>query len=290
MRTYIHTHTHACARANTRTRGRVRVRMRACSHKHAHTHTRKHTRTRARARVCVCAPEHVVSVCVCACVRATRGCVSESVSVPRCARASANVGGCVWQRPCGCVGLMCVCLRVIVMRKCEFACVSVRAFVCMRRSVSARARACARACVCCGVRSCARASVFCRSIGKHLRACVACLCAARLGVCASALCGRSGGMAGTSGINSVVAVRCDRPVVARVGRRCELHQSYPQGGMGCAMGAHVGGRRRRRHLRHRRQQLPHLLQRRVGEHRRRCAAGLSRGGLSGVLGGYYRGY
>ncbi len=78
--------------------------------------------------------------------------------------------------------------------------------------------------------------------------------------------------------------------LARVGRRCHLDVPHGQRGMGCAIFAHVRGRRRRRHLRHRRQRRRcpklHLLRRRVGEHRRRCAAGLSRWG---VVGGYWMG-
>jgi hypothetical protein len=77
----------------------------------------------------------------------------------------------------------------------------------------------------------------------------------------------------------------------RVGRRSDVHQSYGQRAVGCAIWAHVRGRRRRRHLRHRRQQRhltlpPLLLLGRVGEHRRRCAAGLGRGGSAGTRGGY----
>ncbi len=73
---------------------------------------------------------------------------------------------------------------------------------------------------------------------------------------------------------------------------------YGQRGMGWPIWAHVRGRRRRRHLRHRRRlfqwhrQL--LLRGRLGEHRRRCAAGLCRWGsvggvIKGVLSGVQRG-
>ncbi len=69
------------------------------------------------------------------------------------------------------------------------------------------------------------------------------------------------------------------------GRRCHVDVPHGQRGMGLASSAsraHVGGRRRRRHLRHRRRrQHLHLLPGRVGQHRRRCAAGLGGGGWSG---------
>jgi hypothetical protein len=177
---------------------------------------------------------------------------------------------------------------------------------------------CAR--VCGGVRWSARASVFCRSIGKHLLACV-CVCVAGLCVYASALCRRCGGTAATGGVNSS-AGGAGRPRVhgcgsvrsalgvARVGRRCDVDEPHDQRAMGRPIFAHVGDRRRRRHLRHRRLRWHHLLQGRVGKHRRRCAAGLSQGGMvggytrwvlqgycggtlgyyMGVLRGYYRGY
>ncbi len=173
-----HTHTDTHARANTDT----------------HTHTRKHTRACAFERV------HVVGLCVRmgVCVRATTVCVYESVSVGMSLNpsASACARGCVRVRvrarvcgsdPCGCLRFMCVFAS-------NFARISVRALV--RVCAYPRARACA------GVRLCARATGFCRSVGKHLRACVACVCAARLCVYASALCGRCGRTAATCGINS----------------------------------------------------------------------------------------
>ncbi len=98
-----------------------------CARVYTHTHPHTHLQT-----VCVCvrgcarAGHESVSVgaslnlSVCACARG-------------CARASACVRGCVWQRPCGCVGFMCV---------------LVRAFACVRRSVFACACACARVCLC----------------------------------------------------------------------------------------------------------------------------------------------
>ncbi len=75
---------------------------------------------------------------------------------------------------------------------------------------------------------------------------------------------------------------------ARVGRRCHVEMPHGQRAVGWPRRAHVRGRRRRRHLRHRRLRLlqRNLLQRRVGEHRRRCAAGLSPREVGGVLDGY----
>ncbi len=133
--------------------------------------------------------------------------------------------------------------------------------------------------------------------------------AARPCACASWLCRRCGGTAGTGGINSsaggagclawAVAVRCDRPGYVRLGRRYHVDEPYSHGGMGSAIWAHVGGRRRRRHLRHRRRQR-HLLQGRVGQHQRRCAGrttsrgdgggGGGVGGCTKVLQGVLRGY
>jgi hypothetical protein len=76
--------------------------------------------------------------------------------------------------------------------------------------------------------------------------------------------------------------------LARVGRRYHLDEPHGQGAVGCAVWAHVRDRCRRRHLRHRRlrQRGTKLPPGRVGEHRRRCAAELSRWG---VVGGTRRG-
>ncbi len=131
---------------------------------------------------------------VCACVRAARvcGCASVSVGVSLSASASGQ-GACpracarVPQRPCGCVGLICVFLQVIE-----------RAFV--RVCARMRSRASVYACV----RSCARASVFAvpsASIFAHVlrvreRVLHDCVRMPR------ALCGRCGGTAGTGGISS----------------------------------------------------------------------------------------
>jgi hypothetical protein len=180
----------------------------------------------------------------------------------------------------------------------------VRAFKCVRWCLCARARACARvrAFVC----ACERVLPLHRQASSHM--CVLghersdCMCMPRR------LCGRCGGTAGTGGVNSS-AGGAGRPRVrgcgsvrsalgvARVGRRCHVGEPHDQRAMGRAICAHVGGRRRRRHLRHRRPpRRRHPIQGRVGQHQRRCAAGLDRGGrrvhqggtqgvLQGVLGG-----
>ncbi len=76
---------------------------------------------------------------------------------------------------------------------------------------------------------------------------------------------------------------------ARVCRRRHVEMPYGQRAVGCAFWAHDRDRRSRHHLRHRRHRHQrHPLPGRVGEHRRRCAAGLARGGW-GVLVGYSRG-
>ncbi len=73
------------------------------------------------------------------------------------------------------------------------------------------------------------------------------------------------------------------------GRRCDVDVPHGQRAVGCAIFAHVGGRRRlRRHLRHRRPRQ-HRLPRRVGEHRRRCAGRTRSRGWSGVGRGGTRG-
>ena len=147
------------------------------------------------------------------------------------------------------------------------------------RDSALRHVACLRA-LCNGARAC-----ICVHACRRVRACV------RAGVC---VCGPSRGTAGTGGIyRSARRWPCVRFAFLspRSGRRQNLQQPHPQGGMGGARKAHVRGRRRlRRHLRHRRLQGRHLLQRRLGEHRRRCAGRTrSGGGRGGALGGYYGG-
>ncbi len=131
---------------------------------------------------------------------------------------------------------------------------------------------------------------------RFAHACTACvneLCAS-----ASRLHAPSHRTAGTCGINSsaraafcgrarVVAFGAIGRVLREFGCRCHVDVPHGQRGMGCAILAHVCGRRRRRHLRHRRpRRRQRRLQGRVGQHRRRCAAGLSQGGWSV---GYSRG-
>jgi hypothetical protein len=147
---------------------------------------------------------------------------------------------------------------------------------------------------------CARVSVFVRA---SLSVCVrvrvqrvceqACACASRL---------HAPGHRG--GINSSARAARRRPRwmppagLARVGRRFLLDEPHGQGAVGWPRRAHVRRRRRRRHLRHRRRRQHRLPPGRVGEHRRRCAAGLGQGGgwvvlrgvLAGVLAGVLRGY
>ncbi len=174
--------------------------------------------------------------------------------------------------------------------------------VCVRIGVRAQVRVCARMCVrarvsvhafvCVRLRMCSAAPSA--SIFARVRVWNDCFCVPRvcLGGCAGAGAARRGpavliarpaapGRPGVLGCGSVRSVLG----VARVGRRCDVDEPYPQGRMGCAMGAHIRDRRRRRHLRHRRQRW---LPGRVGEHQRRCAAGLGqRGSTTGAQRGYY---
>ncbi len=78
-------------------------------------------------------------------------------------------------------------------------------------------------------------------------------------------------------------VRCDRPGSRAFDRRCHVDELHGQRAVGRAILPQVGGRCRRRHLRHRRRRQPRHrpLQRRLGDHRRRCATGLHPGGLRG---------
>jgi hypothetical protein len=168
-------------------------------------------------RSCACACACVrVCECVCACARV---CASPHVCELGCV--------CVWQRLWWCVGFASVPLSL-----CE----------CVRlcRSVRARgARVSVHACVC--VRACVW---FCRSIGKRLRACVACACA-RVCVCVCAPRGWVGAVvarrrpavliarpAAPGGRACAVAVWCDRPGYVRVGRRYHLDEPDDQRAVG----------------------------------------------------------
>jgi hypothetical protein len=64
---------------------------------------------------------------------------------------------------------------------------------------------------------------------------------------------------------------CALRLSPRSGRRGDVGEPHGERGMGCAIWAHIRDRRRRHHLRHRWPQRHHRLQRRLGEHRRRCA-------------------
>jgi hypothetical protein len=195
---------------------------------------------------------------------------------------------------CACAGMV-VCARLCV-RKGLCACMHfcVRVYECVLHFCRQRPSRmfCARACVC--VRACVRVSVcVCVSMFAFVSVPVWHDC-----VYASALCRSSHHTAGTGGIDSsaggaggcvcVVAVRLsNRPGVARVGRRGHLDESHRRGGMGCASVPHVGGRRRRRDLRHRRPRQWRCRQPGcVGQHGRRCAGRTRSHGGHGVLGGY----
>ena len=152
---------------------------------------------------------------------------------------------------CACA---CTCVRVhmrvrvrVCVRAC--ACVCVCVFVC----VCVRARACARVCAC-----------VCVCLSVCLSFCVR--------ACSGTLIARRG---------RAVFIARPRRADGRVcflrlliGRRCDVAVRDRQRAVGFAKWAHFRDRRRRRHLRHRRQQLRqharHNLQRRVGERRRRC--------------------
>jgi hypothetical protein len=160
----------------------------------------------------------------------------------------------------------------------------------------ARLRVCRCACVRARARVCA-----CLLIRLCARACTACVTERFTRACASRLHAPCHRTAATCSIySSARTTRCDRArlvafgatgrACARVGCRGELDEPHGQRAVGWPRRAHVRGRRRRRHLRHRRRRRrPHLLQRRVGEHRRRCTAGLSLGVVGGVLDGGTRG-
>jgi hypothetical protein len=155
---------------------------------------------------------------------------------------------------------------------------------------------CARACVCVcvSVYVCVCVCVCSRApLGLAVRACVRSVCERTACVWAAALCAPSHRTAATCGIySSARAARCGRACAVAFGatgrlsrafgRRCDVDVPHGQRAVGCARTAHVRGRRRRRHLRHRRlQPWCRLPPRRVGEHRRRCAGRTRSGGWSG---------
>jgi hypothetical protein len=196
--------------------------------------------------------------------RTIRPCRSPSVAAHANAAADAIISH-GWR---ACLSARTVCMLMLLMRVCVRVCVCVCLLVCL----------CARACTACVNELCARAPRGCMRppIARRRRAVLIAQPAPRVG-------GRARG-----------CVRCHRPGSRAFCRRCHLDVPHGQRGMGCAFWAHVRGRRRRRHLRHRRQRLgrrrqPRQLPGRVGEHRRRCAAGLSLGGGRGCTAWVLRG-
>ncbi len=154
------------------------------------------------------------------------------------------------------------------------------------RTVCSLIRAVARARVSADARVCARVRVcMCVPLGLSVCACVH-------SVCERALCTAPRRCARPPIARRRRAVFIARPApgfaaarawlrsappagLARVGRRCHVDEPHGQRGMGCALLPNVRGRRRRRHLHPRRQRRP---QRRLGEHRRRCAGRTEFGG------------
>jgi hypothetical protein len=130
-----------------------------------------------------------------------------------------------------------MCVRVCV---CLCGCECVRVCVCV----------CARACVC--VRLCMY--MYIHRL-KHVCICMR-LCRDR-----------------TSSFNST-GFLCAAVICAFMRCRRDVHRSHHQRAVGWPIFAHVD-RRRRRHLRPRRLWHRRPLQGRLGEHRRRCAAGLA---------------
>ncbi len=163
-----------------------------------------------------------------------------------------------------------------------------------------RLRVCSCVCVCvhlcacaCGACPCVYACLFERMCGfvRFHRIAIPRVCAPRR-------CARPPIAAAACGINSSARAARRRPrawlrfgatgrLSRAFGRRCHVDVPHGRRAMGCASLPHVCGRRRRRHLRHRRRlQLQrrqrHQPPRRVGEHRRRCAAGPGRGTQGGT--------
>jgi hypothetical protein len=139
---------------------------------------------------------------------------------------------------------------------------------------------------------CARCAMVINRASVRLRVCVRACVWVRARACASVCVGPPVARRGPAVFidrrpsDHVCALRLS----PRSGRRRDVDEPYVDCAVGCAIWAHVRDRRRRRHLRHRRPQRHHLLQRRVDQHRRRCATDL--GGWSGgtgalrVLAGY----
>jgi hypothetical protein len=171
-------------------------------------------------------------------------------------------------------------------------CVCARVSVCVHLQACARARVCVRVCVPLS------ANVRVRAIPSDCNS--ARVCSER--VCAPRRCARP--PIARRRLAVFIARPAPRVAAARAvafgatgrlwrafGRRCHLDEPHDQRAVGRAILAHVGGRRRRRRLRHRRLRLGRRRQQgRVGEHRRRCAGRTrSMGVLERVLRGYYGG-
>ena len=209
------------------------------------------------------------SVCAVVCVRVR---LHVSVWVLLCAHARgggacASACACV----CGCVyGGVWVCARSF---ECVCICVRTR---CVRVRVRVSVHACLRERACACVRAFPSDCIFARG-------CVVKACARR-----GAAWALPSHLRGRAVLIGRPATRGRPPVFAfdaigrhlRVGRRCDVDTRDRQRAVGCALLAHDRDRRRRRHLCPRRQRRLRLLQRRLGEHRRRCAAGLAHGGGS----------
>ncbi len=180
------------------------------------------------------------------------------------------------------------------LRVCSFVCLCSFVFVCAcARLCSLCACARVRACMLACVSACARVRAFASDcVFAHARVCSERVYAQRR--CARPpIARRRRAVFIARPAPRVADARawlrsCDRPGSRAFGRRCHLDEPHDQRAVGCATRAHIRDRRRRRHLRHRRlrPRLQHLLPGRVGEHRRRCAAGLSPGWAVGDSRGY----
>jgi hypothetical protein len=191
----------------------------------------------------------------------------------------------------------CVCTARVLVRLS-----SLCSFVCGRAGGRARARV--RACMRAHVSACVFGFAFPSDCIFRARVCSERVCVLSERACALRRCARPPIARRRRAVSMArpaprVAAACTRlrsvPPAgsARVGRRCHVDEPHGQRAVGCAIWAHVRGRRRRRHLRHRRLRQ-HPLPGRVGEHRRRCAAGLCPGvgrwGTQEVLAGVTQGY
>ena len=181
----------------------------------------------------------------------------------------------------------CVHARVREMSVCVCACAHVCVSVPLYSCARARVRACMRASV--SACACVRAIP---SDCNYARVCSERLCAPRRGarppIARRRLAVFIARPAPHVAAARAVAFGATGRLPRAFGRRCHVDEPHRQRAVGCAIWAHVRGRRRRRHLRHRRPRL-HLLPGRLGEHRRRCAGRTGSVGWSGVLKGVLKG-